>query len=179
VFVFGSTSKVTFAGAGVSFLGSSPANLDWYLGHVAKRTIGPDKVNQLRHVRFLKDTAGVHALMERHRENLAPKFTRVRDILAKELAGTGIASWTEAYGGYFVSLDVLDGTAAEVIRLAKEAGIALTPAGATFPYGKDPRDRNIRLAPSFPPLEELETAMAGVVLCVKLAAVRKLQQEEG
>ena len=176
VFVFGSTSKVTFAGAGVSFLGTSPANLKWYLGHIAKRTIGPDKVNQLRHVRFLKDAEGVRKLMERHRDNLAPKFAKVQDILAEELAGTGIGSWTEAFGGYFISLNVLDGTASEVIRLAKEAGIALTPAGSTYPYGKEPRDRNIRLAPSFPPIGELETAMQGVVLCVKLAAVEKLLQ---
>jgi DNA-binding transcriptional MocR family regulator len=177
VFVFGSTSKVTFAGAGVSFFGTSPANLQWYLGHIAKRTIGPDKVNQLRHVRFLKDADGVRKLMERHRENLAPKFARVQDILVEELGGTGIASWTDAFGGYFISLDVLDGTAAEVIRLAKEAGIALTPAGSTYPYGKEPRDRNIRLAPSFPPVDDLDTAMRGVVLCVKLAAVEKLLQE--
>jgi len=174
VFVFGSTSKVTFAGAGVSFLGSSPANLQWYLGHIAKRTIGPDKVNQLRHARFLKDAEGVQKLMERHRDNLAPKFAKVQDILAEELGDTGIAGWTEAFGGYFVSLDVLDGTAAEVIRLAKEAGVALTPAGSTYPYGKDPRDRNIRLAPSFPPVADVDTAMRGVVLCVKLAAVQKL-----
>ena len=174
VFVFGSTSKITFAGAGVSFLGTSPANLQWYLGHIAKRTIGPDKVNQLRHVRFLKDAEGVQKLMERHRDNLAPKFAKVREILAEELGGTGIAGWTEAFGGYFISLDVLDGTASEVIRLAKEAGIALTPAGSTYPYGEDPRDRNIRLAPSFPPVADLDTAMRGVVLCVKLAAVEKL-----
>ena len=176
VFVFGSTSKVTFAGAGVSFLGTSPANLQWYLGHIAKRTIGPDKVNHLRHVRFLRDAEGVRKLMERHRDNLAPKFAKVQEILADELGGTGIARWTEAHGGYFVSLDVLDGTASEVIRLAKEAGIALTPAGSTYPYGNDPRDRNIRLAPSFPPVADLDTAMRGVVLCVKLAAVEKLLQ---
>jgi DNA-binding transcriptional MocR family regulator len=174
VFVLGSTSKITFAGAGVSFLGSSPANLQWYLGHIAKRTIGPDKTNHLRHVRFLKDAEGVQKLMERHRDNLAPKFAKVQEILAAELGGTGIANWTEAFGGYFISLDVLDGTASEVIRLAKEAGIALTPAGSTYPYGKDPRDRNIRLAPSFPPVADLDTAMRGVVLCVKLAAVEKL-----
>ena len=173
VFVFGSSSKVTFAGAGVSFLGTSPANLAWYQGHIAKRTIGPDKVNHLRHVRFLRDADGVRRLMERHRENLAPKFAKVRQILAEELGGTGVANWTEAHGGYFISLDVVEGTAAEVIRLAKEAGIALTPAGSTYPYGKDPRDRNIRLAPSFPPVEDLETAMHGVVICVKLAAVDK------
>ena len=176
VFVFGSSSKVTFAGAGVSFFGSSPANIQWYLGHIAKRTIGPNKVNQLRHVRFLKDADGVRKLMEQHRENLAPKFAKVQDILVEELGDTGIASWTEAFGGYFISLNVLDGTASEVIRLAKEAGIALTPAGSTYPHGKEPRDRNIRLAPSFPPIGELETAMQGVVLCVKLAAVEKLLQ---
>ena len=174
VFVFGSTSKVTFAGAGVSFLGASAANLDWFQGHLSKRTIGPDKVNQLRHVRFLRDAEGVQKLMERHRDSLAPKFAKVREILGEGLDGTGVASWTEAYGGYFISLDVLDGTAAEVIRLAKEAGIALTPAGSTYPYGKDPRDRNIRLAPSFPPVADLDTAMRAVVVCVKLAAVNKL-----
>jgi DNA-binding transcriptional MocR family regulator len=174
VFVFGSSSKVTFAGAGVSFLGTSPANLDWFQGHLSKRTIGPDKVNQLRHVRFLKDAEGVRRLMERHRESLAPKFAKVGEILAEGLGGTGVATWTEAYGGYFISLDVLDGTASEVIRLAKEAGIALTPAGSTYPYGKDPRDRNIRLAPSFPPVADLDTAMRAVVVCVKLAAVNKL-----
>ncbi|HET9172514.1 MAG TPA: aminotransferase class I/II-fold pyridoxal phosphate-dependent enzyme [Actinospica sp.] len=177
VYVFGSTSKITFAGAGVSFLGTSPANLQWYLGHIAKRTIGPDKVNHLRHARFFQDTDGVRKLMERHRDNLAPKFAKVQEILAKELGGAGIASWTEALGGYFVSLDVLDGTASEVIRLAKEAGIALTPAGSTYPYGKDPRDRNIRLAPSFPPVADVDAAMRGVVLCVKLAAVEKLLQD--
>lgn len=174
VFVFGSTSKITLAGAGVSFLGTSAANLSWYQGHLSKRTIGPDKVNQLRHVRYLKDAEGVQKLMERHRDNLAPKFAKVQEILTEELGGTGIATWTEAYGGYFVSLDVLDGTAASVIRLAKDAGIALTPAGSTYPYGKEPRDRNIRLAPSFPPVADLDTAMRGVVLCVKLAAIDKL-----
>nr|WP_212530894.1 aminotransferase class I/II-fold pyridoxal phosphate-dependent enzyme [Actinospica durhamensis] len=174
VFVFGSTSKVTFAGAGVSFLGTSAANLDWFQGHLSKRTIGPDKVNQLRHVRFLKDADGVRKLMERHRESLAPKFAKVQEILTEGLGGTGVAHWTDAHGGYFISLDVLDGTAAEVIRLAKEAGIALTPAGSTYPYGKDPRDRNIRLAPSFPPVADLDTAMRAVVVCVKLAALDKL-----
>jgi DNA-binding transcriptional MocR family regulator len=125
-------------------------------------------------VRYLKDAEGVQKLMERHRDNLAPKFAKVQEILNEELGGTGIASWTEAYGGYFISLDVLDGTATSVIRLAKEAGVALTPAGSTYPYGKEPRDRNIRLAPSFPPVADVDTAMRGVVVCVKLAAVDKL-----
>jgi DNA-binding transcriptional MocR family regulator len=173
--VFGSTSKVTLAGSGVAFLGSSPANLAWLQGHLAKRTIGPDKVNQLRHVRYLRDAAGVEALMAKHREILAPKFALVGRLLETGLGGSGVASWTTPRGGYFISLDVLDGCAAEVVRLAKRAGIALTPAGATFPGGNDPRDGNIRLAPSFPDLDSLEQAMRGVVVCVLLAAVQKLQ----
>jgi DNA-binding transcriptional MocR family regulator len=177
VFVFGSTSKVTVAGAGVAFLGSSPANLAWLQGHLAKRTIGPDKINQLRHVRFLRDAAGVEALMAAHRRILEPKFALVDAVLEEGLAGTGVATWTKPRGGYFVSLDVLDGCAAEVVRLAAAAGIALTPAGATFPGGHDPRDRNIRLAPTFPDLDSLEKAMRGVVTCVLLAAVSKLREE--
>ena len=173
--VFGSTSKVTLAGSGVAFLGSSPANLSWLQGHLAKRTIGPDKVNQLRHVRYLRDAAGVEALMAAHREILAPKFALVGRLLETGLGDSGVASWTTPRGGYFISLDVLDGCAAEVVRLAKRAGIALTPAGATFPGGNDPRDSNIRLAPSFPDLDSLERAMCGVVVCVLLAAVQKLQ----
>jgi len=173
--VFGSTSKVTLAGSGVAFLGASPANLSWLQGHLAKRTIGPDKVNQLRHVRYLRDAAGVEALMAAHREILAPKFALVGRLLETGLGGSGVASWTTPRGGYFISLDVLDGCAAEVVRLAKRAGIALTPAGATFPGGNDPRDGNIRLAPSFPDLDSLEQAMRGVVVCVLLAAVQKLQ----
>lgn len=179
VYVFGSTSKITFAGAGVSFLGTSPANLAWFQGYLSKRTIGPDKINQLRHVRYLKDAAGVEKLMERHCASLAPKFARVLEILDEGLGGTGVGRWTEAEGGYFISLDVLDGTATSVIRLAKEAGIALTPAGSTYPLGQDPRDRNIRLAPSFPPIEDIDTAMRGVVVCVKLAAVEKLLELAG
>jgi len=174
VFVFGSSSKITFGGAAVAFLGASPANLRWYLGHSAKRTIGPDKVNQLRHARFLEDADGVLRLMERHREILAPKFAAVHRVLAEELGATGIATWTQAEGGYFVSLDVLDGTAAEVVRLAADAGVALTPAGATYPYGRDPRDRNLRIAPTFPPLADLDFALRALAVCVKLAAVEKL-----
>jgi DNA-binding transcriptional MocR family regulator len=177
VFVFGSTSKVTVAGAGVAFLGSSRANLAWLQGHLSKRTIGPDKINQLRHVRFLRDAAGVEALMAAHRRILEPKFAMVDTVLEEGLAGTGVATWTKPRGGYFVSLDVLDGCAAEVVRLAAAAGIALTPAGATFPGGHDPRDRNIRLAPTFPDLDSLEKAMRGVVTCVLLAAVAKLREE--
>jgi len=167
-FVFGSTSKITYAGAGVAFFGSSPANVSWFLGHLAKQTIGPDKMNQLRHVRLLRSADGVLELMGRHREILAPKFALVDEVLRDGL--TGIASWTRPDGGYFMTLDVPDGCAAAVVRLAADAGIALTPAGATHPYGRDPGDRTIRLAPTFPSLTDLEQAMRGLVTCVRLAA---------
>jgi aspartate/methionine/tyrosine aminotransferase len=174
VFVFGSTSKITMAGSGVAFFGSSHANVSWLLGHLSKRTIGPDKVNQLRHARFLPDAEAVRAHMERHAELLRPRFELVHDVLDKRLGDSGVASWTRPRGGYFVSLDVLDGCAARVVELAKEAGIALTPAGATFPYGKDPHDRNIRIAPSYPSLDELGDALEGMALCVEIAAVERL-----
>ncbi|MEV6774597.1 aminotransferase class I/II-fold pyridoxal phosphate-dependent enzyme [Nocardia sp. NPDC051030] len=176
-YVFASTSKITFAGAGVSFFGSSTANLEWYLGHAGKKSIGPDKVNQLRHLRFFKDADGVRAHMQKHRDILEPKFKLVLKILEDRLGASKVASWTEPKGGYFISLDVLEGTASRVVALAKEAGIALTPAGASYPYGKDVEDKNIRLAPSFPSLGELEKAMDGVATCVLLAATEKLLAE--
>lgn len=171
--IFASTSKVTFAGAGVCFLGGSTENIEWYVKHLAKRTIGPDKVNQLRHARYLKDVGGVHALMAKHREILAPKFSTVTSILQERLGGYDVATWTDPKGGYFVSLDVADGTAARVVELAREAGIAMTPAGASFPHGDDPRDRNIRIAPSFPSPEELSVAIDGLATCVLLAAAEQ------
>ena len=173
-FVFASTSKITFAGAGVSFLGGSDANLEWYQQHLGKKSIGPDKLNQLRHLRFFGDAEGVRAHMAKHREILAPKFARVLEILDDRLGASKIASWTEPKGGYFISLDVLEGTATRSIELAKDAGIALTAAGSAFPYRNDPEDRNIRLAPSFPSLDELEKSMDGVATCVLLAATEKL-----
>ncbi len=172
--VFASTSKITYAGAGVAVLAASLENKTWFLRHVALASIGPDKVNHLRHVEFFGSPQGVRDHMRRHREILAPKFAAVDAALTSALDGLGVAEWTRPTGGYFVSLDVLDGTAARVVQLAKEAGIALTPAGASFPYGRDPRDRNIRLAPSFPVLSEVEAAMAGVATCVALAASEKL-----
>ncbi|MFF9648957.1 aminotransferase class I/II-fold pyridoxal phosphate-dependent enzyme [Streptomyces sp. NPDC014622] len=167
-FVFGSTSKITAAGAGVAFFGSSPANVQWLLGNNAKRSIGPDKINQLRHVLFLRDADGVRAHMERQRALLQPKFEAVARILDAELGGTGLATWTSPKGGYFVTLEVPDGCAKEVVRRAAEAGIVLTPAGATHPYGDDPRDAVIRIAPSYPGLAELEQAIAGLAVCVRL-----------
>ncbi|NLJ54092.1 MAG: aminotransferase class I/II-fold pyridoxal phosphate-dependent enzyme [Intrasporangiaceae bacterium] len=172
--MFASTSKITFAGAGVAFLASSVENIAWHLSHQQFASIGPDKVNHLRHLEFFGDADGVRAHMARHRESLAPKFAAVEEALSAELTGLGIAEWTHPTGGYFVSLDVLPGTASRVVQLAKEAGIALTPAGASFPRGTDPDDTNIRLAPSFPPLSEVRTAMAGVATCVALAAAEQM-----
>lgn len=171
--IFASTSKITFAGAGVSFLGSSADNVAWYLEHLGKRTIGPDKVNQLRHARYLKTTGGVHALMDQHRAILAPKFDAVVQILRDRLGTHGVASWTEPKGGYFVSLDVVDGTASRVIELTREAGVAMTPAGAAFPYGEDPRDRNIRIAPSYPSADELAVAIDVLATSVLIAAAEQ------
>ncbi len=171
---FASTSKITFAGAGVAFLAASPENVAWYLGHLSKASIGPDKVNQLRHAQFFGSADGVREHMARHREVIAPKFAEVERILSERLGGLGVATWTRPAGGYFVSLDVLDGTASWVVELAAEAGVALTPAGASFPHGEDPRDRNIRLAPTMPPLEEVSTATEVVATCVLLAAAEKL-----
>jgi DNA-binding transcriptional MocR family regulator len=174
--MFASTSKITFAGAGVSVLAASVANKAWFLKHLAMASIGPDKINHLRHVEFFGDAEGVRAHMRKHRDIIAPKFAAVDVALDSALTGLEIAEWSKPTGGYFVNLDVLDGTASRVVALAKEAGIALTPAGASFPYGEDPRDRNIRLAPTFPELAEVETAMAGVATCVALAAAEKLAE---
>jgi DNA-binding transcriptional MocR family regulator len=173
-FVFASTSKVTIAGGGLAFFASSPANLRWYLAHAGKRTIGPDKLNQLRHVRFLKDEVGLTRHMDAHRALLAPKFDAVIDALEARLGGAGVARWTRPDGGYFISVDVADGTARQVVALARDAGLALTPAGATWPHGRDPDDRNLRLAPSFPPLPDVRAASEGIAICILLAAVEKL-----
>jgi len=172
--MFASTSKITFAGAGVAALAASAENKAWYLERLGFASIGPDKINHLRHVEFFGDADGVRAHMRKHRDLIAPKFAAVEDALSSRLGGLGIAEWTVPTGGYFVNLDVLDGTATRVVALAKEAGIVLTPAGSAFPHGKDPADRNIRLAPTFPTLAEVETAMAGVAVCVELAALESL-----
>lgn len=172
--MFASTSKMTYAGAGVAFLAASRETVRWYLGHQQFASIGPDKVNQLRHLQFFRSARGVREHMARHREILAPKFAAVDTALTAELEGLGVAEWTRPAGGYFVSVDVLDGCATRVVELAREAGIVLTPAGASYPHGVDPRDRNIRLAPSFPELADVETAMAGVATCVALATAEHL-----
>jgi aspartate/methionine/tyrosine aminotransferase len=173
VFQFGSTSKVTFAGAGVAFVASSTANLDAFKDHLQFQSIGPDKVNQLRHVKLLRDTEGLAVHMEKHASLLRPRFEAVLTRLEKELAGTGMGEWLAPQGGYFISFDTRPGLAREVVRLASEIGVALTPAGATFPYGDDPGDSNVRLAPSFPSLEDVQASVEAFVVCVKLASVRQ------
>lgn len=171
--VFASTSKVTLAGAGLAFLAGSPTNIRWYMGHAGRRTIGPDKLNQLRHMRFLKDAAGIARLMEGHRALIAPKFAAVADVFRRRLGPAGIARWSEPEGGYFTVLHVEPGTASRVVALAKEAGLALTPAGATHPYGRDPDDAVLRIAPTYPTLAEVTAAAEAVALCTLLAASEK------
>jgi aspartate/methionine/tyrosine aminotransferase len=168
--VFASTSKITFAGAGVSFVGGSLGNIAWYLQHAGKKSIGPDKINQLRHLRFFGDADGVRLHMLRHQQILAPKFALTLEILESRLGDSEIASWSRPEGGYFISLNVVPGTARRTIALAKDAGIAVTQAGAAFPYGKDPDDTNIRIAPTFPSLPDLRDAVDGLATCALLAA---------
>lgn len=171
--VIASTSKITFAGGGVAFIGASPDNIRSIRSRASVRTIGPDKLNQLRHVLFLKDAEGVRAHMLRHRALLVPKFDAVLEILDARLAGA--ASWIRPKGGYFISLEAGGGCASRAIALAKEAGIAVTPAGAPYPYGDDPRDSTIRIAPSFPSLDDLRAAIDGLCTCILLAQAERAQ----
>ncbi len=179
VFQFGSTSKVTFAGAGVAFLGSSERNLATFKAHLAFQSIGPDKVNQLRHVRFLKDQATIEAHMAKQAALIRPRFEAVLETLERELADTDMGSWTRPQGGYFISFDTRQGLAKEVVGLADGIGVKLTPAGATFPYGQDPEDRNIRIAPTFPSLEDVKASIEAFVVCVKLASVKQAIDQRG
>jgi DNA-binding transcriptional MocR family regulator len=167
--VFASTSKITFAGSGLAALAASPANFHWWQRHVSVRSIGPDKVNQLRHVHFLKDKAHVEALMEAHRQLLKPKFDAVLAQFAEHLRNVKGVNWTHPKGGYFIDLVTPHGAAKRTVALAREAGITLTPAGAAFPYGNDPDDSHIRIAPSFPSLTEITQAAKGISISLKLA----------
>lgn len=169
-----STSKVTFPGAGISVLAASDANIKAIKSRMTVQTIGYDKINQLRHVNYLKNRAGVEAHMEKHAAILKPKFDAVLDAFEKNLAGKGIASWTVPNGGYFISLDVYEGCAIRTVALCKEAGVTLTGAGATYPYGKDPEDKNIRIAPTFPSRDELCKAVEILCLCVEISAIEKI-----
>jgi DNA-binding transcriptional MocR family regulator len=174
VYIFGSTAKVSFAGAGVGMMAGSEANVTAIKKQIIIQTIGPDKINQLRHVRFFKDMAGILAHMQKHAAILKPKFDAVLAGLEAGVGGKNIAAWHQPNGGYFVSLDVMDGCAQAVVAMAAAAGVTLTKAGATFPYGKDPRDRNIRIAPSFPSAEELKKAIQLLTVCIQLVSVERL-----
>ncbi len=176
IFEFCSTSKITFPGAGVAALAASKNNLDILKKRYNFQTIGYDKINMLRHVNFFKNYEGVLEHMKKHKAVLQPRFEMVIHTLESELGGLGIAEWTNPNGGYFVSVDVLEGCAKRVVELCKNAGVVLTGAGATFPYGNDPKDSNIRVAPTYPPVDELKKAMDVFCLCVKLAAAEKLCQ---
>lgn len=172
--LFSSTSKITWPGAGIAIMAANVGQIDRIRKLMSIQTIGPDKVTQLVHVRLLKDPETLKAHMRRHADIIRPKFEMVLNKLESELGGTGLASWNKPRGGYFISLDVVPGTAKRVVQLAKEAGVVLTPAGATWPLGQDPQNRNIRIAPTFPPVEELRKAIEILCVCVKLAALESL-----
>ena len=177
VYKFASTSKVSFPGSGIAAIASSLNNLEDIKKQLKNETIGHDKVNQLRHVRYFKNIHGMVEHMKKHADSLRPKFEAVESILEKELGGLGIAKWTNPKGGYFISFDTMDGCAKDVVDACKKAGVVMTPAGATYPGGKDPHDRNIRIAPSFPPAEDMKTAAQLLALCTKLVSVKKLLAE--
>jgi DNA-binding transcriptional MocR family regulator len=174
VFEFASTSKVSFPGAGISAIAASADNIADIKKQLTIQTIGHDKINQLRHVRYFKNIDGLKEHMKKHAEQMRPKFEAVLEVLDKELGGLGIGSWYAPRGGYFISFEAMDGCAKQIVAKCKEAGVTLTNAGATFPYGKDPKDSNIRIAPSFPTPEEMAQASDLFVLCVKLVSVEKL-----
>ena len=174
VFMFASTSKISFSGSGIAAVAASQRNLDWMRESITLQTIGYDKINQLRHVKYFKDIEGIKAHMKKHADIMRPKFEAVLSILEKNLGGLGIGSWIAPHGGYFISFEAMEGCAKAIVAKCKEAGMVLTGAGATYPYGKDPKDTNIRIAPSFPTPEEMAVATDLFVLCVKLVSVDKL-----
>ena len=174
VYMFSSTSKVTFPGSGVSAIASSLENVEYIEKQMTVQTIGHDKINQLRHARYFKDINGLKEHMKKHADLMRPKFEAVLQVLEEELGGLGVGTWTKPYGGYFISFDAMEGCAKAIVAKCKEAGVVLTGAGATYPYGKDPKDSNIRIAPSFPTPEEMAMATNLFVLCVKLVSVEKL-----
>ncbi len=174
---FASTSKITFPGSGIAALATSPNNLEDIMNQMKNQTIGHDKVNQLRHVRFFKDIHGMTEHMRKHADIIRPKFEAVEEIFDRELGGLGIGEWTKPKGGYFISFDALPGCAKEIVSKAKKAGVTMTGAGATWPYGKDPQDSNIRVAPTYPTLEDLKTAAELFTLCVRLVSAKKILDE--
>ena len=178
VYKFSSTSKITFPGSGIAAVATSPNNMEDFLSHLRHQTIGHDKGNQLRHVRFFGDIAGLVEHMRRHADIIRPKFEAVEEIFDRELSELGIGSWTKPLGGYFIMFDSLPGCAKDIVARAKKAGVILTSAGATWPYGKDPNDTNIRIAPTYPSLQDLKKAMEIFTLCVKISSAKKLLAEK-
>lgn len=178
VLEFASTSKISFAGAGISCIAASKGNLDWVKKSMTIQIISHDKINQLRHVLYFKDLDGIKEHMKKHAAIMRPKFELVLDTLERELGGLGIGTWTKPLGGYFISFDAMDGCAKAIVAKCKEAGVTLTGAGATYPYRKDPHDSNIRIAPSYPTLDELKITAELFVLCVKLVSVEKLLENK-
>jgi len=178
VYKFASTSKITFPGSGIAALATSPNNMEDIKKQLKNQTIGHDKVNQLRHVRFFKDIHGMVEHMRKHADILRPKFEMVEATLERELGGKGIGSWTTPLGGYFIGFESLPGCAKKIVSMCKKAGVVMTPAGATWPYGKDPQDTSIRIAPTFPPLEELEKASQLFALCVRMVSAEKILEQE-
>lgn len=177
VYKFSSTSKISFPGSGVAAISASKANLDDLRTQLTVQTIGHDKLNQLRHVRYFKNIRGIEKQMEKHADIMRPKFEAVLDILERELGALEVGTWTKPHGGYFISFDAMEGCAKAIVAKAKDAGVVMTGAGATYPYKKDPHDSNIRIAPSFPPIDELIQATELFVLCVKLVSVDKLLEK--
>ena len=178
VYKFCSTSKITFPGSGVAAIATSANNLEDIKKQLKVQTIGHDKVNQLRHVRFFKNIHGITEHMRKHAASLRPKFEMITDMFDKELGGLGVGNWYKPKGGYFITYETLEGCAKNVVAKAKKAGVVMTPAGAPFPYGKDPKDSVIRIAPSYPSLEDLTTAAEIFVVCVKLASIEKILEEK-
>ena len=177
VYKFASTSKITFPGSGIAALATSPNNMEDFLSHLRRQTIGHDKVNQLRHVRFFHNIHGMVEHMRKHADIIRPKFELVEETLERDLGGLHVGTWTKPLGGYFILFDSLPGCAKEIVALVKKAGMVMTPAGATWPLGKDPNDSNIRIAPTFPSLQELKTAMELFTLCVRMASAQKYLAE--
>ncbi len=178
VYKFASTSKITFPGSGIAALATSPNNMEDFLNHMRRQTIGYDKVNQLRHVRFFGDIHGMVEHMRKHADIIRPKFEAVEDTLERDLGQLNIGTWTKPLGGYFIMFDSLPGCAKDIVARCKKAGVQMTPAGATWPYGKDPNDSNIRIAPTFPSLPDLQNAMDIFTLCVRISSAKKILAEK-
>ena len=177
IYEFASTSKISYAGSGISCIAANTDNFARIRKYTSVQSIGPDKINELRHIRYMPDYKSLEDVMKRHADIIRPKFEMTLSILAHEFEGTGIGRWNKPLGGYFISLFVYPGTAKKVVSLARDAGVALTPAGATYPYGNDPLDENIRISPTFPSIHDVEKAISVLGVCARIAAAEKRMEE--